>query len=144
GRGGGCGAQSPPWPSFSPRKAGGRGGGVPPPAATLRVVSASGPGGRRQQPPRSVACVAKLPFQRPDARGRDGFPPAPDEADRPVEGLDGSTEAPEHERATGRASGRGEQVADPLPAATDRGRKHPIPARRGKRAPARAGRAAEA
>src|SRR5262249_35858847 len=104
-------------------------GVVTPPAATLRVVSASGPGGRRAQPPRAIACVAELPLQRPNASGRDGFPPAPDEADRPVEGLDGPTETSEHERATGGAGGGGEQVADPLPAATDRGGKHLICAR---------------
>src|SRR5262249_42035030 len=81
-------------------------------------LSASGPNGRGEQPPRAVACVAELLLQRPRARGRDGSPPARDEADRPVEGLDGSTEAPEHERATGGTGGGGEQVADPLTSAT--------------------------
>jgi hypothetical protein len=62
----------------------------------------SGPGGGREQPRRAVPHVPELPLQRPGARGRDGSPPARDEVDRPVEGLDGSPETPEHERATGR------------------------------------------
>ena len=102
------------------------------------------PRGRRDQARRTVPRVTELALQRVDARGRDFSPPARDQTNRPVERLNGSPETPDHERPTLRAGGAGNEVADVLPATTDRDRKRLIRARRGNAAPARAGDAGEA
>src|SRR5436190_15006465 len=104
-----------------------------------------GLGERREQPRRAVTLVTELPLQRHGAIGRDGPPPdARDGVDRPGEGLDGPPEAPDHERATGRAGGGSEETTDPLPPAADRGGKLLTRARRGDAPPARARDAGEA